>query len=238
MLDNVLTALSGAIDAAAAHPLPAIGAAFAWGVASVVLSPCHLAGMPLLVGFVSSRGNLAAGRAWLLSCVFAAGVFATVALAGAVTWAAGRLIGDLGGWVNYAMAAVFIGVGLYLLEAVRIPWSVSAQERVARRGGGGLWTALLLGLVFGLALGPCTFAYMAPVLGVVFKSASASPVLSAGLLAAYAAAHCGVIALAGVSAGLVQKALDWHDASCGAKRLKKACGALVIVAGLYLIYKA
>ena len=74
MLDGTLTTLSGVIDAAAAHPLPALGAAFVWGVASVVLSPCHLAGIPLLVGFISSRGKLGAGRTWLLSGVFATGV--------------------------------------------------------------------------------------------------------------------------------------------------------------------
>jgi cytochrome c-type biogenesis protein len=236
MLDRVLTTLSGLIDAAAAHPLPALGAAFAWGVASVALSPCHLAGIPLLVGFISSRGKLGVGRTWLLSGVFSLGVLLTIALVGVLTWAAGRMLGDVGGWMNYAMAAVFIGVGLYLLDAVRVPWSVPEQAGLVRRGG--LWSALLLGLVFGLALGPCTFAYMAPVLGVVFKSSSSSPLLSAGLLAVYAAAHCGVIALAGASAGLVQKVLDWHDASHGAKLLKKICGALVIAAALYLIYKA
>jgi len=34
----------------------------------------------------------------------------------------------------------------------------------------GLLAAFLLGLVFGIALGPCTFAYMAPMLAVAFRS--------------------------------------------------------------------
>jgi len=32
----------------------ALVGAFLWGVASVLLSPCHLAGIPLVVGFLSA----------------------------------------------------------------------------------------------------------------------------------------------------------------------------------------
>ncbi len=236
MLDKILAQLSGVVDTAAVHPVPALGAAFLWGVASVVLSPCHLAGMPLLVGFISSRGKTGAGRVWLLSGVFSLGILITLAVVGGLTLAVGRLMGDLGGWMNYAMAALFIVLGLYLLDVVRLPWSAPGQAAAARKGG--VYSALLLGLLSGLALGPCTFAYMAPVLGVVLKSAATAPWLGAGLVAAYAVAHGGTIALAGASTGLVQKLLDWHDASRGAKLLKKGCGVLVIAAGLYWLYKA
>ena len=236
MLNELLAQLSGVVDAAAAHPAPALGAAFLWGVASVALSPCHLAGIPVLVGFISSRGKMGAGRTWLLSGVFALGILVTLALVGGLTLAAGWLMGDLGSWVNYAMAALFIGIGLYLMDGVRLPWSAPGQEAAARRGG--VWSALLLGLLSGLALGPCTFAYMAPVLGVVLKSATTAPLLGAGLVAAYAVAHCGAITLAGASTGLVQRLLDWHDVSHGARLLKKGCGVLVVVAGLYWLYKA
>ena len=236
MFNEILAKLSGLIDAAAANPGAALAAAFVWGVASVVLSPCHLAGIPLLVGFISAQGKIGAKRIWLLSLVFALGNLVTIALVGLLTWGAGRMLGDLGGWLNYAMAAVFIGVGLYLLEAFRLPWRAPGTEGTAKRGGYG--AALLLGLLFGLALGPCTFAYMAPVLGVVFKSAVPAPGLSVGLVAAYAMAHGGMLALAGASTGLVQKVLDWNDGSHAAKLLKKGCGALVIGAALYLIYKA
>ena len=45
----------------------------------------------------------------------------------------------------------------------------------------GLLAAFMLGLVFGIALGPCTFAYMAPMLGVTFKLAQTTP---------FTARHC------------------------------------------------
>ncbi len=36
----------------------------------------------------------------------------------------------------------------------------------------GLLSGFLLGFLFGLALGPCTFAFMAPILGIAFSSAA------------------------------------------------------------------
>jgi cytochrome c-type biogenesis protein len=47
-----------------------------------------------------------------------------------------------------------------------------------------------------------------------------------------------VIVLAGTSTELVQHYLNWNERSRGADILKKVCGALVLLGGLYLIYTA
>jgi cytochrome c-type biogenesis protein len=41
-----------------------------------------------------------------------------------------------------------------------------------------------------------------------------------------------------MSTGLIRKYRNWNEASKGAMRLRKACGILVLLAGLYLIYTA
>ena len=46
------------------------------------------------------------------------------------------------------------------------------------------------------------------------------------------------VVLAGTSTGLVQRYLNWNEKSKGAVILKKICGVLVLLAGLYLIYIA
>ncbi len=96
--------------------------------------------------------------------------------------------------------------------------------------------ALLLGLIFGVALGPCTFAYMAPMLAVVFNRAAASPVYATSLLLAYGLGHCALIVLAGTFTEVVQRYLDWNERSRGALIVKKICGILVISGGGWLIY--
>ena len=93
-------------------------------------------------------------------------------------------------------------------------------------------------LVFGIALGPCTFAYMAPMLAVTFKLASTNLSYGIILLLLYGVGHCSVIVLAGTFTEVVQHYLDWNEKSKGAVALKKICGTLVLLGGLYLIYTA
>jgi cytochrome c-type biogenesis protein len=100
----------------------------------------------------------------------------------------------------------------------------------------GALAALVIGLVFGVALGPCTFAYMAPMLGIAFSVASARPLLAGSLVLSYAIGHCSVIVLAGTFTSMVQSYLNWNERSKGAVILKKVCGILVILGGVYLVW--
>ncbi len=102
----------------------------------------------------------------------------------------------------------------------------------------GLLAAFVLGLIFGVALGPCTFAFMAPILGVVFKVAATNWAYAVVLLLLYGIGHCAVIVAAGTSANTVQRILDWNERSRGGIWLRRACGVLVLLGGVYLIYTA
>jgi cytochrome c-type biogenesis protein len=220
-------------DAVEAMPLIAIAAAFAWGVLSIILSPCHLASIPLIVGFINGQGRMSTKRAFVISTLFSVGILVTIAAIGAVTAAAGRMMGDVGKFGNYFVAVIFFVVGLHLLGVIPMPWSGPGQIGMQRKG---MLAAFILGLVFGIALGPCTFAYMAPMLGVTFKLASTALWYGVLLLAVYGLGHCSVIVLAGTCTEVVQRYLDWNEKSRGSLILKKICGVLVLAAGLYLIY--
>ena len=216
-------------------PAVAITAAFVWGILSIVLSPCHLASIPLIVGFIDQQGRTSTRRAFVTSTLFSLGILITIGLIGAVTAAAGRMMGDVGAVGNYFVAVIFFVVGLHLLGVIPMPWSGPGQVKMKRKG---MLAALILGLVFGIALGPCTFAYMAPMLAVTFKLAATSAVYGVILLAVYGVGHCSVIVVAGTSTELVQRYLNWNEESKGAEILKKVCGVLVILGGAYLIYSA
>jgi len=231
-MQELFTQLSHAVEGA---PLLALGASAVWGVLSIVLSPCHLASIPLIVGFISGQGRVTTVRAFWIATLFSVGILITIAAIGAITAAAGRMLGDVGAWANYFVAAVLFLVGLHLLGVIPMPWSGPGQVNMKRRG---LLAAFILGLVFGIALGPCTFAYMAPMLAVAFKLATNNPLYGASLLLAYGVGHCAVIVLAGTFTEVVERYLKWNDQSKGIAALRIICGVLVILGGVWLIYSA
>ncbi len=231
-METIFTTLTRAVEGT---PLIALGASFIWGILSILLSPCHLASIPLIVGFIDQQGRISTRRAFLLALLFAVGILITIAAVGAVTALAGRMMGDVGRYGNYIVAGVLFLVGLNLLEVVPSPWSAPGRVGLKRKGFRG---SFLLGLIFGIALGPCTFAYMAPMLAVTFKAAETNMLFGLSLLLAYGIGHCSVIVAAGTFTEVVQHYLNWNERSQGAVILKKICGILVILGGLYLIYTA
>jgi cytochrome c-type biogenesis protein len=231
-MESLFTTLTHAVEGSA---LVALSAAFLWGVLSILLSPCHLASIPLIVGFISEQGVMTLRRAFGIAGLFSLGILATIGLLGAATAAMGRMMGDVGSWGNYAVAAVFFLVGLHLLDVIPMPFSGPGNIGLKRRG---LLAAFILGLVFGVALGPCTFAYMAPVLAVTLKVSSTNALFGGLLLAFYGLGHCGVIVAAGTFSEAVQRYLNWNEKSHGALILKRICGVLVLLGGVYLIYSA
>ena len=231
-MQELFTTLTNAVEGT---PIIAIGAALAWGILSIILSPCHLASIPLIVGFIDQQGRMSTRRAFLISTLFAVGILITIAGIGIITAAAGRMMGDIGKYGNYFVAVIFFIVGLHLLDVISIPWNGPGQVGMKRKG---MLAAFILGLVFGVALGPCTFAYMAPMLAITFKLAATNIFYGILLLLAYGIGHCSVIVLAGTCTELVQKYMNWTEKSKGAIVLKKICGALVLLGGVYMIYIA
>jgi cytochrome c-type biogenesis protein len=206
-----------------------------WGILSILLSPCHLASIPLIVGFIDEQGRISTGRAFSIATLFAIGILITIAVIGLITAAAGRMMGDLGRFGNYFVAVVFFLVGLHLFDIIPMPWSGPGQVGMGRKG---LFAAFLLGLIFGVALGPCTFAYMAPMLSITFQVSSTHLWYGILLLILYGIGHCAVIVFAGTFTELVQHYLNWNERSKGPIIVKKVCGVLVMFGGVWLIYTA
>ncbi len=173
-------------------------------------------------------------RASLIATLFAVGILCTIAIIGALTGVAGRMMGDIGPYANYGVAVIFLLVALQLADIISFEWSAPSTLNIKQKG---LWAAFLLGLIFGIALGPCTFAYMAPMLAITFKIAATQTTYAIALLLAYGVGHCVVIILAGTFTEVLQNYLKWNEKSRGALLLKKACALLVMIGGLYLIYK-
>ncbi|UCB44897.1 MAG: cytochrome C biogenesis protein [Spirochaetota bacterium] len=230
MLARMFGVLSSAVESS---PLTALSASFIWGCLSILLSPCHLASIPLIIGFLTDRGVTSIRRAFTITLIFSIGILITIGIIGGVTAALGRMLGDIGKWGNYALGGIFFIIAFYLLEVIRLPWSGLMPDRVKKRGYTG---ALVMGFLFGFALGPCTFAYLAPVLGVVFRVSSVNTFYSIALLSSYAVGHCLFIVAAGTFYGRMKKYLNWISDSKSVKIVKSVCASLLFLAGGWLVY--
>ena len=82
---DVLAVLAQALEGT---PIVAFAASFVWGVLSILLSPCHLASIPLIVGFIDEQGRISTRRAFCISTLFAVGILITIGGIGAITAAA------------------------------------------------------------------------------------------------------------------------------------------------------
>ena len=230
MIEELFTYLSLALGGSV---VMAAGASLAWGVASILLSPCHLSSIPLIVGYITAETERTTTRALLLSTIFALGILLSIALLGILTAMLGRILGDIGEWGNILLAAVFLVMGLALLDVIRLPWVGYGGNTSARRSGSGIF---MLGLMFGLGLGPCTFAFLAPILGLVFSAASDHISFSVLLLAAFALGHAGVIVVAGTLTQTIARYLAWTSSSPVAVWLRRGAGVLVLLAGIYNLW--
>ena len=230
-MDSLFTYLS---DALSGSLYLALAASFTWGVLSILLSPCHLSSIPLIVGFLTAKGEKKTSRGILLSFVFAGGIMVTIAIIGIVTAAMGRMMGDVGSYGTYIVAIIFFIVGLYLMDVIRLPASGGFLRPLQIRSA--FLSAFLLGLIFGIALGPCTFAFMAPVLGVVFELSNTNAIAAGALLLAFGLGHCAVIVITGGLATRVQAYLDWTNRSNVVLWTKRVAGFLVVLGGVYTLW--
>lgn len=232
-MDSLFTTLTDALSASFSL---ALLASFGWGVSSILLSPCHLSSIPLIIGFLTAQREKNTMRGISLSFLFAAGILLTIAIIGAITAALGRIMGDIGPYGRYGVAAVYFVVGLFLMDLIRLPESGVAVRPLRMRSPA--LAALGLGLVFGIALGPCTFAFMAPVLGAVFQLSNTSVVAAGSLLLSFGVGHCLIIVVAGGLASRVQAYLDWTNRSSAVLWTKRTAGFLVVLGGVYALWTA
>ena len=194
-------------------------------------SPCVLAIIPLVIGFVGGYSEGNKKKAVVYALVFALGLSITFTILGAIASLVGGLFGDVGKFWYYLAGAVAIVMGLYLMGVIRfrLPQPVTLKSK--RKGVLG---AFLLGILFGAVSSPCATPVLAVILA--FAATKAKVVYGISLLFVYAVGHCALIVLAGIFTGFVESYAQSKGVSNFSNRTKKISGALICLAGIYILY--
>lgn len=235
MIGDLFNALTGALHG---NPLLALSAAFIWGILSILLSPCHLSSIPLVIGFVSgiviSCEKPLVRKAFLLSALLSMGVLLSITVVAIITSLMGRIVGDIGPASDYLLVMLLLITGLYLLDFINLPFMNIDFSFFKQKG---YIAALILGILIGMTLGPCTFAFMMPVLGLAFQAAHTNIYFSLGLILLYALGHCSVIIIAGTLTEVAETWLKWNLKNQVVSWIKKGCGITLIALGLVVLFR-
>ena len=210
----------------------AFPACFLGGIISSA-SPCVLAMIPLVIGYVGGYAEGSQKKAIQYSLVFTLGLTITFTGLGIIAGAMGRLFGDVGSFWNYVLPSVAILLGLQLLGAFRfIKFNIGLSQRFLPKRKA-LIGALLMGLFFGIVASPCATPVLAVIL--TFAATKKDIAYSGGLLLAYALGHWVLVLGAGISTAFAQRVLESKGLSNFSDYSKKAGGIILIGVGIYLL---
>ncbi len=203
-------------------------AVFVGGLISAA-SPCVLAAIPLIIGYVGGYSGGDKKKAALYSFVFILGLSITFTLLGAAASAMGSLLSFAGRWLYIGLAVIAIFMGLQLMGLIEIPLPFQKTRQVKSRG---LWGAFLLGLLTGTVSSPCATPVLAVILAYV--STQGDILYGGSLLFVYAVGHCALIFVAGLSIGLTESIVSSKGVKNFSLYAKRLSGGLLVVAGAYL----
>ena len=208
----------------------AIGS-FAWGMISVLFSPCHLASIPLIVAYVGGQEKAVIPRqAAGYSAAFTVGLFISIAIIGIICALLGRMLGDVGNYWQILVGAVLIWVALGMLGVEKCAMSGSLLYRLNLKGLSG---AFVLGLAYGILSGSCTFGFIAPILAIITIQQQIATGIFYILL--FAVGHCLPIVVAGSSTAAVRKLMENRAWQGTGNWFRRAAGIVIVLLGVYFI---
>ena len=210
---------------------------FLWGAASVILSPCGISLVPLVVGYVANTDSPSHFRAFTISCAFCVGIIVNLMLIAFITSSVGALFGGYERFLTLITAFVFIVMGLQIMGLLKVK-IFSFGSRVKGTEPQNIKGALILGILSGLAVGPCNIGYVSPVLSMAMSEASSSMTRAILLVFCYALGYCAVLVGAGTFSQIFSEFLHSPEDSVFSflvKVVNVICGAALILGGFYLV---
>ncbi len=214
------------------YPILAFGAVFLAGVLSSA-SPCVLATIPLVVGFVGGYADGDRMKAFRYSLAFILGLSLTFTAFGAAAGLLGTMFGALGGWwyVVAGVVALVMGGQMIGLYEIRLPIKREFKPRQ-----GGIVGSFILGLFFGVVSSPCA----TPVLVVIltYVATKGQMLYGMALLFTYAIGHCLLMLLAGTFTGFIESFVKQRGLVNFSARVKQLGGLVVAGVGVYLLWNA
>lgn len=204
----------------------ALVGSFFWGMVSVLLSPCHMASIPLLIAYVAGQKIIPPPRlAARFAMLFAIGIFITIMMVGFACSLAGRMLGDIGPWWQVAVGILLLWVAWTLFKPPQCSATGNILAHFQIQGAKG---AFILGLAYGFLSGLCTFGFIAPILAMI----TIQEKMAAGIamLVLFGLGHCLPLIVCGMFSARTMGIMHSHAGQKMVTAMRKL--AAMVIAGL------
>ncbi len=206
--------------------------AFAGGIIASI-SPCSIAMLPLMIGYVGGCSKETPVRTFFQLCSFILGTAIVFTVIGIICAITGSVFASaLGGYFTLIMASMLLIIGLKITDILdfEIPVIIKSMPKTNTKS---LFIyPLLLGIAFALAGTPCSTPILA---GIMVFAAMGKNMLAATIMLFLFAVGQGLIL---IIAGLFTSALkNIKNLSNITDKIVKISGWLIILVAIYMYYK-
>jgi cytochrome c biogenesis protein CcdA len=195
------------------------------------VTPCALSTVPLVIGYVGGTGNNDPRKAFKLSLTFAVGMAITFTSLGIIASLLGKLIGTSGKWWYIVIGVLMVLMALQTWEVYNFIPSTFLIGKTTKKGYIGAFVAGILGGVFS---SPCATPVLVVLLGVVARGGNV--VWGVLLLLLYSIGHSLLVLVTGTSVGLVKKITSSGKYGLFSIILKYVMGGIILLLAFYMFY--
>ena len=206
--------------------------AFAGGIIASI-SPCSLAMLPLMIGYVGGCSKETPYRTFIQLCCFILGTAVVFTIIGVICAITGSVIASVfGGYFTLIMASLLIIVGLKIVGILDFEIPVIIKSMPQNNTSSLFIYPFLLGIAFALAGTPCSTPILAGIM--VFAAMGKSLIAAIIMLFLFAIGQGIILIIAGMfTSGLknIKKFSNYTNI------LMQISGWLLIAVGIYLFYR-
>lgn len=195
------------------------------------LTPCALSGIPLVIGYVGGAGSNNTKKAFMLSLIFAAGSAVTLTALGAAASMLGKLAGASSSLWYIVLGVLMVLMALQMYDIYNFMPQIVFMSKSTKKGYIGAFAAGILGGVFS---SPCATPVLVALLSIVARSGNT--VWGILLLLIYSVGHSFLVLIAGTSIGFVKRLSASGKYGVFAAVLKYVMGTAILLLAFYMFY--
>ena len=208
------------------------GVSFVGGIIASI-SPCSLAMLPLMIGYVGGCSKETPFRTFIQLSCFILGTAVVFTIIGIICAVTGSVFASVfGGYFTLIMASLLLVIGLKITEILDFEIPTIIKSIPQNNTNSLVIYPLLLGIAFALAGTPCSTPILAGIM--VFAAMGKNMLAAVIMLFLFAVGQGLILILAGVFTSSIKNIKRFSNIT---DKLVKVSGWLIILVALYLFYK-